>query len=137
VSKLKPLGLISVILLLTIGALLAASLQRVYQQQQEFDNSLKSQRIEPSFQGVESYVKAAVQPGISKPDLLKRLALLGVIGHSGVDLPACEEIRVFLLHEPGDKFPFLPGTPPVFLVDVCYDGGLINRVGAVKVVYDE
>jgi hypothetical protein len=137
VVKLKPLVLISVILLLTFGVLLAASLQHVYQQQQEFDDSLKSQGIEPSFQGVESYITSSVQPGISKAALLKRLAQIGVVGHSGVDLPACEEIRVFLLHEPGDKFPFLPGTPPVFLVDICYNGGLINRVGAVKVVYDE
>ena len=133
-SRLRLLALVFGSGLLAIGLLVSASVTHDYQQQQEFDRSLRAHDIEPSLQGVENYVANAVQPGISKSNLLQRLAPIGVVGHIGVDLPGCEEIRVFLRHVPGDPLPFLHSVPPVYEVEVCYHAGLINRVGVIKFV---
>src|SRR5882672_847882 len=111
----KLLALVSGLLLVVFGGAAVVSLQHVYQQQHEFDSSLIAQGIVPSLQGVEAYITRSAQPGISKSELLKRLAVIGVVGHSGVDLPVCEEIRVFLLRLPGNTLPFLPSTPPMYL----------------------
>jgi hypothetical protein len=130
----KVLAGIACIALVGVSLLSFVSISGAYQRQQEYDAALKAHGIEPSLQDVEKYLHGAIVPGISKPDLLNRLAPLGIAGHSGVDIPDCEDIRIFLLRRPGDKFPFYvpPNTPPIYDVVVCYRGGLISQIGNLK-----
>ena len=129
--------------LILLGGLLACALLatpsvvKSYQQQQGFDDSLEALGIEPSLAGVQTYIQKVVQPGISHAELLRRLAPIGVVGKSGVNLPICEDIALFLLHTPGNQLPFLPIVPPTYQVHVCYSGGLVSRVDAVRLVLSQ
>jgi hypothetical protein len=127
----KAIVVIAVILAGGAFALGSIPVGRAYQEQRNYDRKLIESGITPSLQGIEDFIQATIQPGSSRLSVIDRLSLIGVVGHSGHEVPLCEELRIFLTHRPGDDFPFYvpPSTPPVYNINVCYANAVVSRVG--------
>jgi hypothetical protein len=135
---LKPFALFVIIIVLGATLLGMASVGRAIQVQWAYDAQLSNAGIDPTLAGVERFIRQKVQLGTTRNSMLDQLAILCVVGHSGSATASCEDIRIFLFHRPGDKLPLFvpPDTPPIYDFEVCYDHGIVERVGELRSVAD-
>jgi len=121
-----PKGLVAVALVLAPCIIVCVSMSYVTQQANSraasYDSQLQSLGIDPSIEGVETYIWMTVQPGTgkSRDEILKQLEPLGRMSLSRYE--ECESINIGLLYFPGSGWGLIvpPSTTPTYRVIVCY-----------------
>lgn len=121
-----PKGLIVTVIVLVSCMVVCAPViyltQQANSEADSYDSQLQALGIDPSIEGVETYIWMMVQPGTgkSRDEILEQLEPLGRINLSRYE--ECESINIGLLYFPGSDWGLIvpPSTPPSYRVIVCY-----------------